>query len=222
MSDKREDDTTRGEPGGNAPVAGTPVEATTGTDEATAGRTDPLGLVGTPPPDAPSRRPRPKLVSLLGEFFRMSRTTAILLGAFVLAGALYLLVREQPVVAFGPPAPPASSEPPAPVESSPPPSGTPTEATGTTGATPTTTPEVTGTEAPATATTDPDGAATTSPGAAGPRGTTGTTAPQQEQTQQPQQQAPREQPQQQSQQQSGQQSPEADATSVPDGGALEG
>ncbi|HMT48510.1 hypothetical protein [Dietzia sp. UBA5065] len=68
---------------------------------------------GTPDPDGRSRRPRPAILALAGEFLRMSRTTAVLLIAFVLTGALYLLVREQPVVGFGPaPAPaPATTEP---------------------------------------------------------------------------------------------------------------
>lgn len=73
---------------------------------------DPLGLGGTTAPDAPSRHPRPRILALLGEFFRMSRTTAVLLAAFLLVGALYLLVREDPVVGFGPP--PAAPEPTAP------------------------------------------------------------------------------------------------------------
>src|SRR5699024_3155151 len=48
-------------------------------DDPILDRPDPLGLGGTPPPDAPSRSPKPRIVALLGEFFRMSRTTAILL-----------------------------------------------------------------------------------------------------------------------------------------------
>ena len=63
---------------------------------------DPLHLGGATDPDAPSRHPRPRILALLGEFLRMSRTSAILLVAFVLVGALYLLVREDPVVGFGP------------------------------------------------------------------------------------------------------------------------
>lgn len=66
---------------------------------------DPLGLGGTPDPDAPSRRPRPRVISLLGEFFRMSRTTAILLAVFVVVGALYLVVRAEPVFQVGTPGP---------------------------------------------------------------------------------------------------------------------
>lgn len=72
---------------------------------------DPLGLGGVPDPDAPSRRPKPELLSLAGEFFRMSRATAILLTMFVLAGALYLLVREVPVVSLGPAGPTEPAEP---------------------------------------------------------------------------------------------------------------
>lgn len=80
---------------------------------------DPLKIGGMTDPDAPSRRPQPKVVALLGEFFRMSRTTAVLLGAFFLAGALYLLVREEPVVAFGPTPAPVPVEPSAPVSPTP-------------------------------------------------------------------------------------------------------
>src|SRR5699024_6592907 len=116
MARHREDDTT----GAGATPAGAPVIRD---DDPTSDLPDPLGLGGTPPPDAPSRRPKPRFLALLGEFFRMSRTTAILLGAFVLAGALYLLVRDEPVVAFGPPAPPPTSAPAVPDE----PTSAPTE-----------------------------------------------------------------------------------------------
>ena len=98
---------------------------------------DPLGLTGTTPPDAPSRHPRPRILALLGEFFRMSRATAILLVAFVLIGLLYVLVRENPVVGFGPPAP-VSSTPTAPATSGDEPTGeesTGEESTGTAEAT---------------------------------------------------------------------------------------
>ena len=71
---------------------------------------DPLGLGKTPPPDAPSREAWPKIVSLLAEFFRMSRTTAILLIAFVVIGALYLVVREDPVLQVRTPSSPSTSE----------------------------------------------------------------------------------------------------------------
>lgn len=71
---------------------------------------DPLGLGGEQDPDAPSRRPRPKLLALAGEFLRMSRTTAILLTAFVLVGVLYLVVKEEPAVNLRPREPAVSSE----------------------------------------------------------------------------------------------------------------
>ena len=120
MARHRDEDTTR--PDGTAPQ-GAAID-----DDPILDRPDPLGLGGTPPPDAPSRSPKPRIVALLGEFFRMSRTTAILLGAFVLAGVLYLLVRDEPVVAFGPqPAqdPTGTSEPAEPAEPADP-SSTPT------------------------------------------------------------------------------------------------
>lgn len=75
-------------------------------DETTS---DPPGLGGLPAPDAASRRPRPKIVSLLAEFFRMSRTTAILLGAFIVISVLYAVVKDEPVVGIGNPAPESSS-----------------------------------------------------------------------------------------------------------------
>lgn len=79
---------------------------------------DPLGLGGETAPDAPSRRPKPKLLSLAGEFLRMSRTTAIILTTFVLVGALYLLVKDDPAVNLGP------REPAVPVETTPTPDTT--------------------------------------------------------------------------------------------------
>lgn len=82
---------------------------------------DPLGFGGTSDPDAPSRRPKPKLLSLAGEFLRMSRTTMILLAAFMLVGALYLLVKDEPVVNLGP------RQPAVPTEAETPPSSLPSE-----------------------------------------------------------------------------------------------
>ncbi|HJC28915.1 MAG TPA: hypothetical protein H9759_05910 [Candidatus Dietzia intestinipullorum] len=82
-----------------------------------ADETDPLGLGGSPEPDAPSRRSKPALLSLAGEFFRMSRTTAILLAVFLLAGGLYLLVREDPVLNIGRAGPAEPTEPATPTPS---------------------------------------------------------------------------------------------------------
>lgn len=178
-------------------------------DDPILDRPDPLGLGGTPPPDAPSRSPKPRIVALLGEFFRMSRTTAILLGAFVLVGVLYLLVRDEPVVAFGPQ--PArdttgTSEPAEPVD----PSSTPTDqTTDTTAPTSSSPPTPTGT-----------GSRTTGTTATGTDGLPGG-ADQQSPQQQQQQQSPQQQPDQQSQPQLQQEAPGAEDTSVP-GGALEG
>lgn len=185
-------------------------------DDPILDRPDPLGLGGTPPPDAPSRSPKPRIVALLGEFFRMSRTTAILLGAFVLAGVLYLLVRDEPVVAFGPqPAqdPTGTSEPAEP-------SSTPTDqTTETTAPTPSSSPTPTGTGSRTTGTTATGGTATTGPGTDGLPGGADQQSPQQQQ----QQQSPQQQPDQQSQSQPQlqQEAPGAGETSVP-GGALEG
>jgi hypothetical protein len=192
-------------------------------DDPILDRPDPLGLGGTPPPDAPSRSPKPRIVALLGEFFRMSRTTAILLGAFVLAGVLYLLVRDEPVVAFGPqPAqdPTGTSEPAEPAEPAEPvdPSSTPTDqTTETTAPTPSSSPTPTGTGSRTTSTTVTGGTATTGPDAEGVPGGADPQAPQQQQPQQ----SPQQQPDQQSQPQLQQEAPGAGETSVP-GGALEG
>ncbi|WP_206474602.1 hypothetical protein [Dietzia sp. KRD202] len=189
-------------------------------DDPILDRPDPLGLGGTPPPDAPSRSPTPRIVALLGEFFRMSRTTAILLGAFVLAGVLYLLVRDEPVVAFGPqPAqdPTGTSEPAEPAEPVDP-SSTPTDqTTETTAPTPSSSPTPTGTGSRTTSTTVTGGTATTGPDAEGFPGGADPQAPQQQQPQQ----SPQQQPDQQSQPQLQQEAPGAGETSVP-GGALEG
>ncbi|MFI8591605.1 MULTISPECIES: hypothetical protein [Dietzia] len=189
-------------------------------DDPILDRPDPLGLGGTPPPDAPSRSPKPRIVALLGEFFRMSRTTAILLGAFVLAGVLYLLVRDEPVVAFGPqPAqdPTGTSEPAEPAEPVDP-SSTPTDqTTETTAPTPSSSPTPTGTGSRTTSTTVTGETATTGPDAEGFPGGADPQAPQQQQPQQ----SPQQQPDQQSQPQLQQEAPGAGETSVP-GGALEG
>ncbi len=212
MARHRDDDMTR--PDGTAPQ-GAAID-----DDPILDRPDPLGLGGTPPPDAPSRSPKPRIVALLGEFFRMSRTTAILLGAFVLAGVLYLLVRDEPVVAFGPqPAqdPTGTSEPAEPAEPVDP-SSTPTDqTTETTAPTPSSSPTPTGTGSRTTSTTVTGETATTGPDAEGFPGGADPQAPQQQQPQQ----SPQQQPDQQSQPQLQQEAPGAGETSVP-GGALEG
>lgn len=212
MARHRDDDMTR--PDGTAPQ-GAAID-----DDPILDRPDPLGLGGTPPPDAPSRSPKPRIVAVLGEFFRMSRTTAILLGAFVLAGVLYLLVRDEPVVAFGPqPAqdPTGTSEPAEPAEPVDP-SSTPTDqTTETTAPTPSSSPTPTGTGSRTTSTTVTGGTATTGPDAEGFPGGADPQAPQQQQPQQ----SPQQQPDQQSQPQLQQEAPGAGETSVP-GGALEG
>lgn len=61
---------------------------------------------------AKPRRKRPEWVSIVIEFFTMSRSTLVLLIAFVLVAALYSFVRQDPVVAFNsPPRPdPTQSE----------------------------------------------------------------------------------------------------------------
>lgn len=129
---------------------------------------DPLGLGGSTAPDAPSRKPKPRVLALLGEFFRMSRTTAVLLTAFVLVGALYLLVREDPVVNFGPPAP--GPEPTAPPVTEDAPTEPTDEPTAPTGATTPGAPTGTG-EAGATGTAVPTGTPGTGDGTAGTGGT---------------------------------------------------
>lgn len=50
-----------------------------------------------------SSGPWSQMLELVVEFVKMSRTTAILLIAFVLTLALYMLVRQDPVVAFNAP-----------------------------------------------------------------------------------------------------------------------
>lgn len=72
-----------------------------------------------------SARARPEALSLVIEFFKMSRTTAVLLIVFVLTAALYMLVRQDPVVAF--------NAPPRPDTSQTDPTGTDTTGTDTTG-----------------------------------------------------------------------------------------
>lgn len=207
MARHRDDDTVR--PDETSPQ-GAAID-----DDPILDRPDPLGLGGTPPPDAPSRRARPRIVALLVEFFRMSRTTAILLGAFVLAGALYLFVRDEPVVAFRPQPEREStgtSEPAEPVD----PSSTPTDqTTDTTAPTSSSPPIPTGTGSRTTGTTSPGGTATTGPDADRLPGGAEQQPPQQ------QQQSPQQSPQQQSQPQWQQEAPGAGEASVP-GGALEG
>lgn len=128
---------------------------------------DPLGLGGTTEPDAPSRDPRPKIAALLGEFFKMSRTTAILLVAFVLLSVLYAVVKDEPVVGIGPPAPaPDQTSEITPSETS------PSEATSTDG-----------TSSPETSTDDTTVGETTAP-TAPPQTSTPQTGPTQTQNRQ--------------------------------------
>lgn len=126
-------------------------------------REDPPGLGEMPEPDAPSRRPRPRVLALLGEFFRMSRTTAILLVAFVMLGSLYLVVRAEPVVQFGTPGSSEDAEtaPEDPTEEN---GSEPTDATtGQTSPGEVTSPS----SSPGTPPVDDDEEATTSPGGRG-------------------------------------------------------
>ncbi|MBB1032701.1 hypothetical protein G6027_17890 [Dietzia sp. SLG310A2-38A2] len=199
MPEIRDGDTT---PDDHTPEGTTPDVASTGklgpeaedsarTEAATAREPlisgDPLGLGGTTDPDAPSRRPQPKIVSLLGEFFRMSRTTAILLVAFVLLGILYSMVKTDPVVNVRPPGAPITAEEPAPAEGTTPVEESPTPETTIDQTTvPTATPQ---TSPPVTGTTPPPGRQTP----ASPTGATGQQAPPQ---QSPQEQSPQEQAQQ--------------------------
>lgn len=133
-------------------------------DDADRDRTDPLGLGGVPDVDAPSRKPQPRRLALLGEFLRMSRTTAILLGVFVLVSALYLLVKDDPVVNFnpGPPAPTEPADPTGPEEST---TTATDDATDTSEPTPTTDPDSTGTTDSTVPTTEDDSG--TTPGRGG-------------------------------------------------------
>ena len=103
-----------------------------------------------------SARARPEALSLVIEFFKMSRTTAVLLIVFVLTAALYMLVRQDPVVAFNSPPRPDTSQ---------------TEPTGT--GTPG--PNVTGTEEP-TPSDQPTGT-TEQTETQTPTGTSGTEVP---------------------------------------------
>lgn len=215
MAQHRDDDIARPEEAvsGEAATEDTAV----GSGDPAPDRPDPLGLGVTPPPDAPSRRSKPQIIALLGEFLAMSRTTAVLLGTFVLAGVLYLLVREEPVVAFGPPAPPTSSAPAEPVD----PSVTPTP-TQTTVPTPTTAADPTATDTRTPGTTAPEGSATTSTRPGGQPGGAGQPAPQEQSAPQQQTQQPQPQPDQQSQPQSGQEAPGGGEATAPGGGVLEG
>jgi len=192
--------------------------AETRDDDATREMPDPLGLGGTPPPGAPSRHPRPKVLSLLGEFFKMSRTTAVLLTAFVLASVVYLLVREDPVVGFAPTppsspaAPSAPSEPATPVtpQTSPSPSN---EATATTAPT---------TSAPATTLDDTD--TTAVPTTPGRQSTTSVRPGEPTTARPPLEQQPQQVPQQETQPQGqAQRAPTEDgAVTVPDAGPVAG
>lgn len=103
-----------------------------------------------------SARERHEALSLIIEFFKMSRTTAVLLIAFVLTAALYMLVRQDPVVAFNSPPRPDTSQ------------TDPTE-TGTSGT------DTTGTEQPTQSDQPPDSTEQTETQT--PTGTSGTEVP---------------------------------------------
>lgn len=106
MSERQDDDLT---PGRQEPQEEVDPRADAANTREQKVISDPLGLAGTPDPDAPSRRPRPRIVSLLGEFFKMSRTTAILLVTFVLVAILYSMVKDAPVLRVGPVGPPMTT-----------------------------------------------------------------------------------------------------------------
>lgn len=192
MSEKPEDETTPGagdalEEAEARPPSGAPREPLIGSD--------PLGLGGTTDPDAPSRRPRPKFVSLLIEFFRMSRTTAILLVSFVLFGALYLTVKQDPVVGIGTPAGPPTT-----TENGPADSTDHTDPADPTDPTddqvPADDPSTQDPDATPTTPTSPQGTTTPPPGRGVTEGTDQQAPQQTPQQQAPQQQAPQQTPQQ--------------------------
>lgn len=138
-------------------------------DDADRGVADPLGLGGVSDADAPSRKPRPRVLALAGEFLRMSRATAILLGVFVLVGALYLLVKDDPVVRVGTgsPAPTAPADPGGVDDSTT--TGTDDATTTTSEPTPTTDPDSTGTTESTVPTTEDNPSTTTDRGRPGPQ-----------------------------------------------------
>lgn len=176
------------------------------TDEADRERTDPLGLGAVPDADAPSREPQPRRLALLGEFLRMSRTSAILLGVFVLVSALYLLVKDDPVVNINP-ARPAPTEPadPTGAERSTTTGADDATSTSTSEPTPTTDPDSSGTTETTVPTTE-DGSGTT-------QGRGGTQL-----TESPAQSSPAESGGQGQAEPTG--SPEVGATGSPDGGQV--
>lgn len=119
------------------PAADLPENPATESAEVTSHR-PPRGSAGS----------RSEVLSLAIEFFKMSRTTAVLLIVFVLTAALYMLVRQDPVVAF--------NAPPRPDTSQTDPTGTDTTGTDTTG-----TEELTPSDQPAGTTEQTETQATT-------------------------------------------------------------
>ena len=110
---------------------------------------------------AETRRNRPEWVSIVIEFFTMSRSTLVLLIAFVLVAGLYSVVRQDPVVAFNSPPRPD------PTQSETTETGTTgTDTTGTDGPSPTD--ETTGTTA-ATDDQEPTGTDTSPTTSTGPQ-----------------------------------------------------
>ncbi|MDX2356622.1 hypothetical protein [Dietzia sp. PP-33] len=203
MSERRDDDPTPDRRGPQDEVDPRTDPAHTRDLQVTG---DPLGLGGTPDPDAPSRRPRPRIVSLLGEFFKMSRTTAILLVTFVLVAILYSMVKSEPVLSVRSPAPQATTS-----ESEP---GTSTDPSTS----PSPSEQATETSVPTVTTPSaPTGGTTSDPSSEGRQATTsapGGPGDQTQQTQQTQQSPQDVQPQ---PQQQPQQVPEG-AAAVPTGG----
>lgn len=150
---------------------------------------DPLGIGGVPDPDAPSRRPRPKIVSLVGEFFKMSRTTAVLLVSFVLLSMVYAAVKDEPVYTVGPR--PVPSQVDVPPEQTP----TPSSAEPTTGTLVPTPPTTTAPTEVATEDAETESRQTTTPNSDGQGNQTTQQVPQETQQQTPQQQQTQQQPQ---------------------------
>lgn len=111
-----------------------------------------------------STRAGSEVLDLVVEFVKMSRTTAILLIAFVLTLALYMLVRQDPVVAFN--SPPRSDS----TQSDT--TGTDTSGTDVSGTdVPTSTDQPTGTTDPSETPTSTDTSGTEIAPSAGQRGT---------------------------------------------------
>lgn len=85
-------------------------EAAAGVEENPGTAEDPTEVATHRRSRSASAEKRSEALSLIIEFFKMSRTTAVLLIAFVLTAALYMLVRQDPVVAFNAPPRPDTSQ----------------------------------------------------------------------------------------------------------------